>query len=950
MSPSVVTLLRDASVSDAVDELLQQWHRLLPVYGPLWQSLLRDTSAIAEHDECTDEARTEKATPSCLCCLATKSFLPAELLAPYDDDTERNESHVLNSDDYELSTVQNVDNLQVDTKNSEVLEKNKENNDRYLIDTEGDNVLKYAGFEEGYHDDGGGLNAELDNVLKQTNRNVCRRPSHEEKCGNKDGSVDRKMEHNNYENGNEVQWERKENDRLNELDTLIGNRGADFAILDKTGEESRRDNREYSMVRVNFETMTEDAASSSLKKYSEVVLDVKDYLISDIHRGFDEFNNVDGNATAQRVSDDDEAEDWNADDSKRSNCRRPFMDIACGTDRTNDDIKVHHRSELGDKDCSDREEDSAEGTSCSSGSTVVNFDHVSFDLSPRSMDGGDMWGAAEQPSSGDAGQQLHDIVPSSPVDQMQLLSLDDGSAKGCSDAEEADTILELDQSLNESFLACGSMEINLDNVGFKPLPQHIGTSVECWSSPIDNAPPVNTLSSESDLHDDLYVTALPSSKIVLPSERNMKMNTSIVVDILSSDDEDEMESLVVTLKPKCTRSTSSSRKTRPPFSLSESSSAVSHNNSVGNDSSDELEWDGQLFENLSVRDRIKNNESLNGRFRATTEIVIFSDDDDTSNNLSDEAEWIDPLLDMDRDEGCIKALIKCTSEIVIDEDDSKRKASDLSVFRGKTELEQRPRAESKASFRKSREELSQKLLKTFDRTAFDGLLGIRVASVEESLVTLTWSNKLRTTAGLTRLKRITQVPSLHHSKQQAFEQRYCRAAVIELSTKVIDDENRLRSTLLHELCHAAAWVVDGTMKPAHGSCFKKWAAKAMRAVPDVMVTTTHDYEIDYKYAWSCTNPSCTVVIKRHSRSVDVKKKVCGRCRRRLQEIQVPAMGSAGDYTPRKKAPPSAYNLFVREHSQQVRQRLQAVNGANVTQPEVMKECARLWHSQNAKKI
>ena len=34
---------------------------------------------------------------------------------------------------------------------------------------------------------------------------------------------------------------------------------------------------------------------------------------------------------------------------------------------------------------------------------------------------------------------------------------------------------------------------------------------------------------------------------------------------------------------------------------------------------------------------------------------------------------------------------------------------------------------------------------------------------------------------------------------------HTRVATIELSTKVIDDEERLRSTLLHEMCHAAQW-------------------------------------------------------------------------------------------------------------------------------------------------
>ena len=48
-------------------------------------------------------------------------------------------------------------------------------------------------------------------------------------------------------------------------------------------------------------------------------------------------------------------------------------------------------------------------------------------------------------------------------------------------------------------------------------------------------------------------------------------------------------------------------------------------------------------------------------------------------------------------------------------------------------------------------------------------------------------------------------------------------ARVELSSKVVDSEYKLRNTLAHELCHVAAWVVDHKAKPPHGEHFKKWA-------------------------------------------------------------------------------------------------------------------------------
>lgn len=41
-------------------------------------------------------------------------------------------------------------------------------------------------------------------------------------------------------------------------------------------------------------------------------------------------------------------------------------------------------------------------------------------------------------------------------------------------------------------------------------------------------------------------------------------------------------------------------------------------------------------------------------------------------------------------------------------------------------------------------------------------------------------------------------------------------ARVELSSKVLDSSDRLRRTLVHELCHVAAWLLDHVAKPPHG--------------------------------------------------------------------------------------------------------------------------------------
>lgn len=174
-----------------------------------------------------------------------------------------------------------------------------------------------------------------------------------------------------------------------------------------------------------------------------------------------------------------------------------------------------------------------------------------------------------------------------------------------------------------------------------------------------------------------------------------------------------------------------------------------------------------------------------------------------------------------------------------------------------------------------------------------------------------------------------------------------------MSTKVLDDQERLQSTLLHEMVHAAAWIVDGVSRPPHGACFKKWASRAMQRVPGVEVTTTHDYQIQYKYAWSCTTPGCKFLVRRHSRSVDLQRHCCGRCRGRLVEVDASTLQSTSGPTPKKRAPPSGYNLFVKEHSKAIRERLinvqkaKGIRNPTIAQAEVLKECARRWKSKKS---
>jgi predicted SprT family Zn-dependent metalloprotease len=196
-----------------------------------------------------------------------------------------------------------------------------------------------------------------------------------------------------------------------------------------------------------------------------------------------------------------------------------------------------------------------------------------------------------------------------------------------------------------------------------------------------------------------------------------------------------------------------------------------------------------------------------------------------------------------------------------DNEDTILPAALTTVITRKTKLPRTP-----ASFRKNRDALTKAAFHEFNSNVFGTLL---------TNVKVEWSKKLRTTGGITHLKRVATigVSAVH-------------TASIELSEKVLDDEKRMRSTLIHEMCHAAAWLVDGVSKPAHGSVFKKWGKKATVRT-GIIVTTTHDFAIQFKFAWACQTPNCGAVIQRHSRSVDVARHVCSRCKGKLLEIEAP---------------------------------------------------------------
>lgn len=90
-------------------------------------------------------------------------------------------------------------------------------------------------------------------------------------------------------------------------------------------------------------------------------------------------------------------------------------------------------------------------------------------------------------------------------------------------------------------------------------------------------------------------------------------------------------------------------------------------------------------------------------------------------------------------------------------------------------------------------------------------------------------------------------------------------ANVELSIKVIDTLERLKSTLLHELCHAASWLNYGDKD--HTGAFTHYKHLCNNIYKD-SVTTYHNYHIFFKYRYECVD--CHHIYGRHSKSIDLE--------------------------------------------------------------------------------
>ncbi|CAJ0951274.1 unnamed protein product [Ranitomeya imitator] len=151
------------------------------------------------------------------------------------------------------------------------------------------------------------------------------------------------------------------------------------------------------------------------------------------------------------------------------------------------------------------------------------------------------------------------------------------------------------------------------------------------------------------------------------------------------------------------------------------------------------------------------------------------------------------------------------------------------------------------NFQETKEELVERLYHLYNRTVFSNKLPAKME--------ISWSKRLTSASG-----------QCCHKLDLDNDRRY---SVIELSEKVCDSAVRLRSTLAHELCHAACWVCLAECKDNHGPLWQEVTRIVNRNHPELpKVTECHSYTINYKYNYKCSQ--CDKQIGRFRRIPDNK--------------------------------------------------------------------------------
>lgn len=108
----------------------------------------------------------------------------------------------------------------------------------------------------------------------------------------------------------------------------------------------------------------------------------------------------------------------------------------------------------------------------------------------------------------------------------------------------------------------------------------------------------------------------------------------------------------------------------------------------------------------------------------------------------------------------------------------------------------------KATYKTNKMQLAEKLFQIYNEKIFNALIP-KDTPIE-------WNKNMRKTGG-----------RCHQRTKKLRTGEVERTVKISLSVKVLDEPHRLRDVLLHEMCHAACFLINKVVD-GHGEIFKSW--------------------------------------------------------------------------------------------------------------------------------
>uniref|UniRef100_A0A1A9UHY7 SprT-like domain-containing protein n=1 Tax=Glossina austeni TaxID=7395 RepID=A0A1A9UHY7_GLOAU len=193
------------------------------------------------------------------------------------------------------------------------------------------------------------------------------------------------------------------------------------------------------------------------------------------------------------------------------------------------------------------------------------------------------------------------------------------------------------------------------------------------------------------------------------------------------------------------------------------------------------------------------------------------------------------------------------------------------------------------NYHTQKQELSKVLYDLFNEKVFNNKLEVQVI----------WNKRLCSTAGRCLNKKKAGI----------------RLSLIELSDKVLTSADRLRCTLIHEMCHATAWIFDAAK--GHGAAWKQWACRANSIFPELpKIGVCHQYDIEYKYTYKCC--LCGAKSHAHSTSRKVENIRCSYCHGAI-EIFLNKKDKGGNIIPTPLREPTGFAKFVKDNYKKYKQ-------------------------------